>query len=248
MHSDQTFHTWLETDTHTHTIASTHAFSTILEMAQFAAKRNIKMIAITDHGPAIPDGAHAWHFGSMRTLPPYIEGVRVLHGVEANILDYKGSLDISERYQKELDWVIASYHDPCCAPGTVEQHTASYLKVAENPYVDVIGHSGTEEYRYDYEKVIPVFKENGKLVEINSHSFSTRKGADENCRNIALLCKKYSVPIVVNSDAHSCFVLGDLGEAMTMLDEIGFPKELIVNRTQESLAGWIYQKRGRKVL
>lgn len=248
MHSDTISRALLETDTHTHTIASTHAFSTILELAQYAAKRGIKGIAVTDHGPAIPDGAHEWHFGSMRTLPPYIEGVRVLHGVEANIMDYEGTLDICERYQKELDWVIASYHDPCCQPGAVEQHTASYLKVAENPYVDVIGHSGTESYRYDYEKVIPVFKARGKLVEINSHSFSSRKGAKENCREIALLCKKYEAPIVVNSDAHSCFVLGDLKEALSMLEEIRFPKELIVNRTLESLAGWIYQKRGREIL
>lgn len=248
MHSDTPSQVLLETDTHTHTIASTHAFSTLLELAQYAAKRGLKGIAVTDHGPALPDGPHEWHFGSMRTLPPYIEGVRVLHGVEANIMDYEGTLDICERYQKELDWVIASYHDPCCPPGTVEQHTTSYLKVAENPYVDVIGHSGTESYRYDYEKAIPVFKARGKLVEINSHSFSSRKGAKENCREIALLCKKYEAPIVVNSDAHSCFVLGDLQEALSMLEEIQFPKELIVNRTLESLAGWIYQKRGREIL
>lgn len=248
MHTENTPQALLETDTHTHTVASTHAFSTILELAQYAAKKGLKGIAVTDHGPAIPDGAHEWHFGSMRTLPPYIEGVRVLHGVEANIMDYEGTLDIRERYQEELDWVIASYHDPCCDPGTVEQHTASYLKVAENPHVDVIGHSGTGSYRYDYEKVIPVFKAKGKLVEINSHSFSTRKGAKDNCRNIALLCKKYEAPIVVNSDAHSCFVVGDLQDAMSMLSDIGFPSELIINRTLESLADWIFKKRGRKIL
>lgn len=248
MHSDSIQKALLETDTHTHTIASTHAFSTILEMAHFAAQKDMKAIAVTDHGPAIPDGAHEWHFGSMRTLPPYIEGVRVLHGVEANIMDYEGTLDICERYQKELDWVVASYHDPCCDPGTVEQHTASYLKVAENPYVDVIGHSGTGEYRYDYEKVIPVFKQKGKLVEINSHSFSTRSGAAKNCREIALICKKHEVPIVVNSDAHSCFVVGDLQDAIDMLKDIAFPKELIVNRTLKSLADWIFKKRGRNIL
>lgn len=248
MHSENIAQALLETDTHTHTVASTHAFSTILEMAEYAAMVGLKAIAITDHGPSIPDGPHRWHFGSMRTLPSYIHGVRVLHGVESNIMDYEGTIDISERYQKELDWVIASYHDPCCASGTVEQHTASYLKLAENPNVDVIGHSGSEDYHYDYERVIPVFKEKGKLVEINSHSFSNRRGARKNCREIALLCKKYGAPIVVNSDAHSCFVVGDVNDAMDMLTDIEFPQELIVNRTLESLADWIFKKRGRKIL
>ncbi len=236
----------LETDTHTHTVASSHAFSTVLELAEFASQRGMKAIAVTDHGQAMPDGAHSWHFGSLRTLPRYIRGVRVLHGAEANILDYEGHIDIIKRYQKELDWLIASFHEPCCAPGTLEQHTQAYLALAENPEIDVIGHSGRGVYRYDYEKVIPVFKKKGKLVEINSHSFD-KKDAPANCRQIALLCKKYEVPVVVNSDAHSCFSVGDVGKALDMLKEIDFPEELIVNRTFESLAAWILKKRGRDI-
>lgn len=248
MYSEITTQTVLETDLHTHTIASTHAYCTLLEMADAAAQKGLKAIAMTDHGPGMPDGPHPWHFGNLRTLPPYIKGVRVLHGVEANIMDYEGTLDIEERYQEELDWVIASYHDPCRLPGTVEQHTRSYLKLAENPYLDVIGHSGTGSYAYDYEKVIPVFKAKGKLVEINSHSFAGREGAKENCRTIALLCKQYEVPIVVNSDAHSVFTLGDLSDALAMLSEIAFPLELVVNRTLDNLAAWILNKRGRNIL
>lgn len=237
----------IETDTHTHSVASTHAFSTILELATYAKKHGLKAIAVTDHGPAIPDGAHRWHFGSLRNLPNYIEDVRVLHGVEANIKNYDGDIDMSQRYQQELDWIIASFHDPVCAPGTVEQHTKAYLKLAENPYIDVIGHSGTDDYKYDYRRVIPVFKEKHKLVEINSHSFDNRKGATENCREIAIICKENSVPIVVNSDAHTCFSVGDFANALKMLDSIDFPEELIINRSFESLGEWINKKRNRNV-
>lgn len=238
----------METDTHCHTVASTHAYSTVLELAHYAGQKGLRAIAVTDHGPAIPDGAHEWHFGNLRCLPPFIEGVRVLHGVEANILNESGALDLCERYLEELDWVIASFHEPVAGKMTPEQCTQAYLALAENPWVDVIGHSGTEEYRYDYARVIPVLGQKGKLVEINSHSFSCRTGAKHNCREIALLCKRHRVPIAVNSDAHSCFSVGDHADALRMLEEIGFPPELIVNRTLETLAAYIQNKRNRAVL
>ena len=41
-------------DTHTHTLASTHAYSTVLEMAKYASEAGMEAIAITDHAPAIP--------------------------------------------------------------------------------------------------------------------------------------------------------------------------------------------------
>lgn len=238
----------IETDTHCHTVASTHAYSTVLEMAQYAAQKGLRAIAITDHGPALPDGAHEWHFGNLRCLPPYIAGVRVLHGAEANILGASGEIDIAECHQEELDWVVASFHEPVAGAMTQEACTAAYLALAQNPHVDVIGHSGTEDYRYDYERVIPVFGEAGKLVEINSHSFESRKGAPKNCREIALLCKKHRVPVVVNSDAHVCFSVGNFTQAVRMLREIDFPSELVVNRTLASLAAYIAKKRGRDIL
>ena len=234
-------------DTHTHTVASDHAYSTVLELAEYASRKGFKAIVVTDHGPALPDGAHEWHFENMRILPPVIHGVRVLHGVEANIVDFEGRLDIPEKLQRRLDWVIASFHAPACAPGSVEDHTHAYLKLAENPLVDVIGHSGSDDFRYDYERVLPVFKAKNKLVEINSHSFSARRGCPENCRHIAQICKEQEIPVVVNSDAHSCFSIGDVGDALDMLRSIDFPARLIVNADAQSLAEWIFRRRGRKI-
>lgn len=238
----------IEADMHMHTVASTHAYSTVVEMAQFAQFKGLKAIAITDHASGIPDGAHPWHFGNLRCFPPYIQGVRVLHGAEANIMDYDGNLDLPIQYQKELDFVIASFHEPCVEPASIEEHTNAYLKLAENPYVDAIGHSGSDHYKYDYNKVLPVFKEKKILVEINSHSFEARTGSLKNCKEIALICKQLEIPIIVNSDAHICFSVGDVENAFKLLDEIEFPNELIVNRTIESLSSWIKTKRNIDII
>jgi putative hydrolase len=236
----------IKTDMHMHTIASDHAFCTVLEMAKYASEHGVKAIAITDHGPALPDGAHLYHFNGMSKIPEYLYGVRVYRGAEANILDYSGSIDLRPKNLRELDWIIASFHGVVCQPGTVENHSNAYLKLAENPFVDVIGHSGMDIYKYDYERVIPVLRDNKKLIEINSHSFSARQGAAKNCRRIAEVCKKCGAPIVVNSDAHICFSICELGDAISMLKDIEFPPELIMNLTAERIDDWITMRKSEK--
>ena len=57
------------TDLHTHTVANTHAFSTVTENATYAAGIGMEAIAITDHAPQMPDGAHRWHFLNSVVLP-----------------------------------------------------------------------------------------------------------------------------------------------------------------------------------
>ena len=49
-------------DTHTHTIASAHAYSTVAEMAKVAGDRGLGLLAVTDHGPALADSSHKLHF------------------------------------------------------------------------------------------------------------------------------------------------------------------------------------------
>lgn len=51
-------------DLHTHTLSATHAFNTLDEMAAKAAALGYAALAITDHGPAMPDAPHMWHFPS----------------------------------------------------------------------------------------------------------------------------------------------------------------------------------------
>ena len=41
-------------DPHTHTIASTHAYSTLTENVRHAAQIGLELIGITDHAPAMP--------------------------------------------------------------------------------------------------------------------------------------------------------------------------------------------------
>ena len=72
-------------DTHTHTVASTHAYGTIKEMIAEASQLGLYAIAVTDHGPTMPGGPREWYFNNFRAIPQTYLGVRVLMGAEANI-------------------------------------------------------------------------------------------------------------------------------------------------------------------
>ena len=236
-------------DTHMHTIACDHAYSTLNEMVLAAAEKGLKFVAITEHGIKIPDAPHIWHFHSMiKTIPNILHGVVVLKGCESNIINYDGKLDMPEELISKLDWVIASYHQPTINPSTIEDHTKGWIEVAKNPDVDVIGHSGDSKYEYDFERTIKVFKEYNKIVEINSYSSISREGSQKNCIEIAKMCKKHEVNIVVNSDAHFHTWVGEHTLALKMLEEIDFPERLIINSDYDRFLEIARQKSGRQLV
>lgn len=234
-------------DLHCHTIASTHAYSTISEYVAEAKKQGLMGFAVTDHAPAMSDGAPLSYFMNLIQVPPVVEDIHIFKGVETNILDHEGNLDVThELVLSEGDIIIASYHGPVVKPGTVDEHTNCYLELAKHPYLDILGHSGTEAYSYHYEPVIKAFRDANKVIEINSNSFEIRAGAKENCKKIALLCKELKAPISVDSDCHSAWHLADVKNAMDMLKEIDFPEELIINADENRLKNYLKTRKEQK--
>jgi putative hydrolase len=219
-------------DLHTHTLVSNHAFNTITEMAHGAAQRGMFAFAVTDHAPAMPDSPHPWYFYNLTTLPPQMEGVWVLKGMEANVSDVAGTLDFTADEMKRfaLDWVIASLHTDVIGRSlSWADATQLWLNVAENPYVDMIGHSEERRFAYDYDLVTKEFARRGKVVELNANSAVVRPGSEENLKLLALACKKNETPIAVNTDAHAVSYFGKERVVLQMLQEIEFPPELVVN-------------------
>lgn len=216
-------------DLHTHTLVSEHAYSTVDEMVNSAKEKGFLALAITDHGPNSSDGAKPVHFKAMHNLPDYINGVRLLRGCEANIVDYSGKVDLSDNILEYLDFVIASYHEDSIQPLTEEDHTNGYVGIIKNPHIDCLGHVGNPKFQFDIKYIVKLCKEYNKLIEINSSSFKVRKGSATICREVALACKRYETNIVVTSDAHSMYKVGDFNDAVELLLSIDFPEHLILN-------------------
>lgn len=224
-------------DLHAHTLCATHAFQTMNEMAAAAKAAGYCALAITDHAPAMPDAPHIWHFANGNALPRVLDDVVMLYGAETNVMDTKGGLDLPQGHLAGLDWVVASIHSPC-VPGLLTEKEANriWLAIAENPYVDCIGHSEQENYRYDYDLVTKAFAKNHKVVELNAGSFSVRKDGIPNMKKLLTACMENGCHIAVDSDAHSAWRLQTaLPPLYAMLEELSFPQKLIVNATRENL-------------
>lgn len=217
-------------DLHTHTIASTHAYSTINEMTTQAAALGYRALAMTDHGLGMPDSPHKWYFSNLKSLPDVINGnFLLLKGVEANATSIDGSIDMDDSTLKKLDWVIVSLHSSCIDYMDEHDATQLWLNIAENPLVDMIGHSEQRQYKYNYDLVTQKFAKFNKVVELNANSKISRPGGEENMRQLALACKKNGTKVAINSDAHSVYTLGNTEHIVAMLKEMDFPEELVIN-------------------
>ena len=224
-------------DLHTHTLSATHAYHTLEEMAAEASRLGYRALAITDHAPAMPDAPHIWHFQNFSALDRKIGNVVMLYGAEVNVMDTHGGLDLPQSLLQGMDWVVASIHS-ACLPGllTEKEATRLWLAVAENPYVDCIGHSEQQNYRYDYDLVTRAFAANNKVVELNGNSFHVRKDGIPNMRALVRACRKNGCRISLDTDAHSTRQLREnMQPLVTLLEEVDYPPELVVNASCEAL-------------
>ena len=230
-------------DVHTHTIVSGHAYTTLLENVREAKAKGIKILGNTEHGPKMPGGPHLFHFGNIKVIPREIDGVTILRGCEANIMDFDGNLDIPDYIEERLDIIIASLHDVCIKPGTIEENTRALLGAMDNPNVHIIGHSGNPAFPIFQEAMVQKAKEKDILIELNNSSLTgSRKGSEGNCANIAKLCKEYGVKIIIGSDAHTCFHIGEFDSVHRLLEEINMPEELIMNNDEFKLLKYLKKK------
>ena len=229
-------------DLHTHTIASGHAYNTLREMAKAASEKGLLALGVTDHAPKMPGTCHAFHFHNLKILPRELYGIRLLLGAEVNILDAQGTVDLKDRELDGLDVVIASLHLPCIKPGTCKENTEAYLNVMKNPRVNIIGHPDDGRYEVDYRELVMGAAQYKKVMELNNHSLQpdcTRQNGIENDRIMLELCKEYKVPVVMGSDAHFDTLIGEFAEARSLLEELDFPEELVLNRSLEAIAPYL---------
>ncbi len=225
-------------DLHTHTIASDHAYSTIMENVSQARLKGMNMIAITDHGPDVSDGPHPWHFNNLRVVPRIAEGVAVLRGIEANVTA-DGGLDLDETPLRRLDIVLAGFH-PNYLPTTKEEHTRLICKVMREGLVDIVSHPGVAQYPVDYEEFLLCAKECNVAVEINSSSsVNTRMGSHENCVKIGKLASKIGNLISLGSDAHIAYFIGCFEESLKVLNESGVKQDQIINTSPNKVLDFL---------
>ncbi len=225
-------------DLHTHTIVSGHAYSTVQENIQAAINCGLEYLGLSEHGPNMPASPHLYYFQNIHCIPKQVDGLKILRGVEANIIDYDGNIDIDEELSKYMDYMIVSLHPPCIEYGTEEQNTVAIINAMKHNKVKVIGHLDDSRYPVDYERVVKAAKGKDILFEINNSSLkpeSFREGAFENVGYLLKYCKEHGVKVIFGSDAHISYDVGKFHNCENAIEKYDFPKELVINYDEKEI-------------
>ena len=232
-----------EFDPHTHSIASGHgSHATITDLAKKAASIGLKSVGITDHAPETLSSSRLAYFRNLAYAPKKRCGIELLYGVELNILDKNGTVDLPDDVLANLDYAIISMHSPNYQSGSVEDNTLAYVHAMCHPHVKIVGHPEDVKFPIDFEALIIAAKYYGIAIEINNHSLSPlgyRGDVRENVQMILNLCKKHNNPVVLSSDSHGIEHVGDFQYALELIDKCDFPKELILNYSYKNFIEFI---------
>ena len=241
-------------DLHTHTVASGHAYSTLTENVHAAAAAGIELIAITDHGPSVPQGAHMWYFWNLKVVPSVLNGVRILKGCEANLSsDSDNGIDLPDVVLEKLDFVAVGLH-PLTGfdDRDRDRNTESLLRAMSNPFVDQVTHPGNEdEFPLHLDAVIGAALKYNVILELNDHSFdvtSSRSTSAAREREFAQAAFSAGVPVSIGSDAHYALHIGTFDAALAVAQEIGFTPDRVLNSDARSVLDHLLAKRARPLL
>ena len=233
-------------DVHCHTTASGHAYSTFEENLHRAKSIGLKLIGVSDHGPAMIDSSPLSHFLEILKLPPLIGGVHCLKGAEANIINTSGGLDIPDDILSSLDFCIASIHESLYLPGDSNANTDAILAAMQNPYVSIIGHPGDINVPINPLPIVANAAKTGTLIEINNKSLikgNRRYDGGIVITEILALCKEYNTGIIAGSDAHMAKDVGRFKFAKSIILKSGIDENLIMNTNVER---FLYTLKGKR--
>ncbi|MBA3258049.1 MAG: PHP domain-containing protein, partial [Gemmatimonadales bacterium] len=233
---------------HCHTTYSDGSNS-VEELALACRAAGYEYVGITDHSQAAayagglkPDDLLR-QSDEIDEVNARLDGIRVLKGVEADILQ-DGRIDFESRILERLDFVIASIHSRFNM--TPPEMTARILAAMDNPYLTIIGHPtgrlllSRDPYGIDLEAVIEKAAATGVALEVNADPHRL----DLDWR-VLRRTREAGVAISIGADAHSAGGIKnvDFGVAMARKGWLG-PDDILNARPLEDFLAYACRRRG----
>lgn len=237
----------LSADYHTHTTFS-HGKGSILDNATEAKARGLKVLAITDHGyghraygirhKKVPVMKELCDNASKKT------GVKVLLGVESNILGVSGKTDMNVldyeymdiylagihkyiKYDALREWYHLLYknwfykHFSTPPKSLVDRNTKAYINAIKSNPIDILAHPGYCCFINAYD-VARCCEDYGTYFEIDARKTHLQDSEWEEVL-------KTNVKFVVDSDAHVPSNVGVIGKAESLIERVNIERDRIVN-------------------
>ena len=241
----------LKADYHIHSTYSkhNHGKSTIEEIIQKSIDMGLKEIAVTDHGPG--------HFlygikrdniikakNEITELRKKYPNIKILFGVEANIINHSGDIDIDDDMIELFDIILCGYHIGVIFSGLydlwnfffmniicrlsksltekqIEKNTSAVVNALNKNKIYILTHPG-DKIPVDMDKVSYAAQKNKTLLEISNHH------SHLNTEEIKVAAK-YEVSFVINSDSHIKDNIGGFENGLKAAKEAGLNINRIIN-------------------
>jgi putative hydrolase len=235
-------------DLHTHTTFS-HGKGSIEDNVKAARAKGIMKIGITDHGPGhITYGVRRRNIPKMRAeierLGAIYTDMEILLGIEANIVNSSGILDIKPAEFSSFDYVAAGYHYAALGNNPlggainaiqnlaehkagidtnrlIRRNTRNVVRALEGNPIKILTHPG-DKGPVDLLEIAVVCAKTNTLIEINTAH--TSLSADD-IKTMALA----DVRFIINSDAHTPGRIGDFVGGVNLAIDAGIDMNRIVN-------------------
>jgi putative hydrolase len=240
----------LKIDLHTHTLNSGCGHHTLWEVLNISRSKGVEMIAITDHGPA-QNPTIRDTFWTPGRIPPDFEGMRILKGMEANVLNTNGDTDVPARLLNKLDIILIGLHPKGFPTSEREANTEAVLRMLERePAVDIITHPDIRSYPLDLDRVVPAAVERGVAFELNNTNLVLNKTDMDQARRLVELGRKHGAMFAIDSDGHTWIEYARDDEVRQWLRDLGSPALDIVSDwpVEKAFEHFAARKRARAAL
>lgn len=239
-------------DYHTHTRYS-HGMGTIEENVLRALEKGIHVIGITDHGPGyLPYGMQKSKYKEMRQSverlnEKYAGRIKILLGIEANIMDQQGHLDVDD-FLTYSDIVLAGFHfdiicqdflaerrrrqdkrqslqaiiDPALYSEILAVNTQALLQAIHTYPIDILTHVADHQ-PVDLQKIAKAAGERKVALEINNFH------RHPNVLQVQTAMQEEKVHFVLSSDAHRPRDVGNFTGAIKIMKKAGLDVKRVSN-------------------
>ena len=243
-------------DMHTHTIVSKHAYSTIKENMDMARERGMKYIGITEHyfndGTDIEKKNEVVRTVYANRINRLSEDVQIISSFEFNI----NQSWYDEERMSSLKWRPIGLHswfvdfETLTLDRLYNLFVYSHQRYGTNVFVHIEReihklnhgvHQGlTDEVKSFYNNLVAYAAAHNIVLEVNESSIVVNEGNSvERMRYWLSQAKTLGVTISLGSDAHYCNEVADFRYSLAMLNECGYPKELVFNCNEELIRQYL---------
>jgi len=194
-----------------------------------AIDKGLEEIAITNHGIGHPFyGIRKKHIAKIKSeideLNSKYPQIKILFGVEANILSLSGETDLCNELVENCDIILCGFHKGVKYKSfndfwnfivlnklakkhgfnkdkQIQKNTAAVVAAINKYNIDILTHPG-DKILVNIEEVARAAQKNNTVLEINnSHTHLNSKEIE--------ICKKYNLKYAINSDSHRKETVGD---------------------------------------